>query len=45
LITAFYQRLRAGQPIRTALRTASLEIKASFEHPYYWAPFILLSHH
>jgi CHAT domain-containing protein/tetratricopeptide (TPR) repeat protein len=45
LITIFYQRLRAGQPIRAALRAAALEIMGTYKHPYYWAPFILLSHH
>jgi tetratricopeptide (TPR) repeat protein len=45
LITSFYQKLRSGQPIRSALRAAALELKSSFEHPYYWAPFVLLSHH
>lgn len=45
LMTAFYQKLRAGATIRAALRAAALEIKARHEHPYYWAPFILISHH
>lgn len=44
LMTAFYQKLRAGATIRAALRAAALEIKSRHEHPYYWAPFILISH-
>ncbi|MGE0885465.1 MAG: CHAT domain-containing protein [Blastocatellales bacterium] len=44
LMTAFYQKLRAGLSIRAALRAAALEIKAQYEHPYYWAPFVLISH-
>lgn len=44
LMTAFYQKLRAGQALRTALRAAALEIKAKYGHPYYWASFVMLSH-
>lgn len=44
LMTAFYRKLRAGLTIRAALRAAALEIKSSYEHPYYWAPFVLISH-
>ncbi len=44
-MTQFYQQLRAGVSTRAALRAAALEIKAVHEHPYYWAPFVLISHH
>lgn len=45
LMTAFYQKLRAGNSARAALRAAALEIKSQHEHPYYWAPFVLIGHH
>jgi len=38
LMTAFYRKLRGGMSIRAALRSAALEIKSQYEHPYYWAP-------
>jgi CHAT domain-containing protein len=44
LMTAFYQNLRAGLPPRTALREATLAAKSRFSHPYFWSPFVLLSH-
>ena len=44
LMTAFYRKLRGGMSIRAALRSAALEIKSQYEHPYYWAPFVLISH-
>jgi len=44
LMTAFYRKLRGGMSIRAALRAAALEIKSQYEHPYYWAPFVLVSH-
>jgi CHAT domain-containing protein len=34
--------MQAGMSKSAALRAAILEVKASFPHPYYWAPFILL---
>ena len=42
LMSRFYQGLRDGATKATALRDAILEVKNSFPHPYYWAPFILL---
>lgn len=39
LMTHFYQNLQAGQPIHQALRQAQLVCLATYEHPYYWAPF------
>ena len=38
----FYKGLQDGLTKSRALREAILEVKASFPHPYYWAPFILL---
>lgn len=42
LMTHMYLNIRAGQPKRTALRNAQLAIKRSYDHPYYWAPFVLM---
>jgi CHAT domain-containing protein len=42
LMTAFYQRLQAGATPRTALREAALATRRDYEHPYFWAPFVLL---
>ena len=49
LMTKFYQGLQAGLTVNKALRQAQLAMKATanqaeigtFDHPYYWAPFIL----
>jgi CHAT domain-containing protein/predicted negative regulator of RcsB-dependent stress response len=43
LMTALYQKLRSGASTRAALREAALEIKSRYDHPYYWAPFVLIS--
>ena len=43
LMTAFYRHLRAGARPRAALRQAALALKSNCAHPYYWAPFILIS--
>jgi CHAT domain-containing protein len=42
LMSRFYQGLREGHTKADALREAILDVKKSFPHPYYWAPFILL---
>lgn len=44
-MTAFYELLRSGNSTCAALRKAALEIKSLQEHPYFWAPFVLISHH
>ncbi len=43
LMTGFYRRLEHADPA-TALRDAKLELarKPEFDHPFYWAPFILV---
>jgi CHAT domain-containing protein/Tfp pilus assembly protein PilF len=43
LMTAFYTRLKAGEPRSAALRRVQLEMLRSptRKHPYYWASFIL----
>jgi len=40
LMTRFYQELRNGDK-REALRTAQLETRGLYPHPYYWASFQL----
>src|SRR5262245_42524683 len=41
LMKVFYRRLREGCQPRAALREATLLLKKQYEHPYYWAPFVL----
>ncbi len=42
LMREFYARLRKGWSKRQALREAQLMTRHVYEHPYYWAPFILM---
>jgi CHAT domain-containing protein len=42
LMRRFYQGLQRGLTKARALQEAVIEVKASFPHPYYWAPFILM---
>ncbi|WP_233583418.1 CHAT domain-containing tetratricopeptide repeat protein [Corallococcus sp. CA053C] len=42
LMEAYYRQLLAGQGRATALREAMLELRRTFPHPYYWAPFIAM---
>lgn len=43
LMKSFYTHLQAGEPKGAALRSAMRTLKASkFDHPAYWAPFIML---
>jgi CHAT domain-containing protein len=42
LMTRLYQNIHRGDSKRAALRKAQLAIKASYKHPYYWAPFVLM---
>jgi CHAT domain-containing protein len=37
-----YAGLRDGLSKRAALRQAQLRVKQEYQHPYYWAPFILM---
>ncbi len=37
-----YVHLTAGTPPAEALRRAAAQIRDSFPHPYYWAPFVLV---
>jgi len=42
LMTRLYKNLHQGDSKRAALTKAQLAIKASYEHPFYWAPFVLM---
>jgi tetratricopeptide (TPR) repeat protein len=42
LMTEMYTNIRAGQSKRAALRNAQLAVKRSYNHPYHWAPFVLM---
>jgi CHAT domain-containing protein len=42
LITNFYARWLAGSPKAQALRQAQLNLMQAYEHPYFWAPLILV---
>jgi CHAT domain-containing protein len=41
-MTAFYRRLGQGESKAEALRSAMLQLRASYPHCYQWAPFILV---
>jgi CHAT domain-containing protein len=36
------RKLNAGTPAAEALRRAQAEVANAYEHPYYWAPFIVV---
>jgi len=42
LMTGYYERLSKGEGRVTAMHKAMKELRKSKEHPYYWAPFIVL---
>lgn len=37
-----YSRTSAGVPMVTALQSTMHEVRRAYEHPYYWAPFVLM---
>ena len=41
-MNAFYSRLSAGESKAQAFATAAREIRATYPHPYFWAPFVLV---
>lgn len=43
LMVLFYGYIQDGMPSDTALRTAKQDIMDTRPHPFYWAPFILVS--
>ena len=42
LVISFYTHWLSGQPKARALRQAQLELLAEYEHPFYWAPLVLV---
>ncbi|MGB8980797.1 MAG: CHAT domain-containing protein [Anaerolineales bacterium] len=42
LMTRFYTHWLAGRPKTQALRQAQLDLIKEYEHPYYWAPMVLV---
>lgn len=42
LMSDFYDRLSRGTARARALRDASLAVRETRPHPYYWAPFVLM---
>jgi CHAT domain-containing protein len=42
LMISFYRSLNLGMSRTESLRTAQIELRRSFPHPYYWAPFVLM---
>jgi CHAT domain-containing protein len=41
LMERFYACLKGGDVPAVALRTAMLEIRQQYDHPYFWAPFLV----
>src|SRR5262249_50082711 len=39
---SFYSRLKQCHDKALALRSAMLELRREYPHPYYWAPFLLV---
>ena len=37
----FYRGLKAGDVPAVALRAAMLEIRQQYDHPFFWAPFLV----
>lgn len=42
LMESWYRRMGEGVGRSAALRAAQLEVKETYPHPYYWAPFVLI---
>jgi CHAT domain-containing protein len=42
LMISFYRNLKLGMSRVESLRAAQIELRRSFPHPYYWAPFVLM---
>jgi len=41
-MTRFYRRFQEGQSKAAALRSAMIELRETYPHPYHWAPFALI---
>lgn len=44
LMQRFYGHLKAGMPMRQALRQAQIETSKAYPHPFFWAAFFLTGH-
>lgn len=44
LMERFYVELRGGQGAAAALGAAMADVRAAFDHPYFWAPFVVIGH-
>ncbi len=44
-IRAFYRTLCAGAGKAESVRAAIQSVRQEYEHPYYWAPFVLVGNH
>ncbi|MBA2450451.1 MAG: CHAT domain-containing protein [Chloroflexi bacterium] len=42
LMGRFYQELQNGAEPSTALRSAMVALRAQHDHPYFWAPFVVM---
>jgi CHAT domain-containing protein len=42
LMATFYASLRTGAAPAVALRAAMLTIREQYDHPYFWAPFVVV---
>ena len=42
LMNSFYGRIPDSADIANNLRQAMLDVKSKFDHPHYWAPFVLI---
>ncbi len=41
-MVTFYKEMQPGGSISPALRSAMLQLRQKYPHPYYWAPFLLI---
>ena len=42
LMEHFYARLKTGEGPAEAMQTAMLDIREQYDHPYFWAPFVVV---
>jgi len=42
-MTIFYELISKGNSINSSLKAAKSKIRENYSHPYYWAPFVLIS--
>jgi CHAT domain-containing protein len=41
LMVAFYRMLARGMTPAASIRSAALAVRAKYQHPFYWAPFVV----